>query len=164
MFQDKFPSNSEGPPIHRTNKIKRPNQPTKLRPGRFERPPFWKRDGRLTRAPDRTSQLESDALPLRHGPVDNRSLIVDNYPRIVLGRSSVAEVLGSCLELTTMVSVTVSAARKTPLARDLPVTLEFPEKTADAVTIADVKAAFAAKYPKVPLVLLATHTFRSLPS
>ena len=48
-----------------------------------------------------------------------------------------------------MVSITVSAVKKTPLARDLPVTLDFPGKSVNSVTIADVKHAFAAKHPKV---------------
>lgn len=49
-----------------------------------------------------------------------------------------------------MVKLTVSyAARKSPLAPDLPVTLELPGKTVDVATVADVKAAFAIKYPKV---------------
>lgn len=47
-----------------------------------------------------------------------------------------------------MVIITVSAGRKTPLAKELPATLGFPGKGADAVTVADIKQAFAAKYPK----------------
>lgn len=35
------------------------------------------------------------------------------------------------------------------MARDLPVTLEIPGKDASTATVADVKAAFASKYPKV---------------
>ena len=54
-----------------------------------------------------------------------------------------------------MVQVTVHAAgRKTPLAPDLPVTLELSGKSLDAATVADVKAAFSAKYPKVRLILV----------
>ena len=53
-----------------------------------------------------------------------------------------------------MVKITVSpAVRKLRLAPDLPATLEIPEKTAEAATVADVKTAFAAKYPKARFVL-----------
>ena len=49
-----------------------------------------------------------------------------------------------------MVKLTVSyVARKSHLAPDLPVTLDLPGKTLDVATVADVKAAFATKYPKV---------------
>lgn len=48
-----------------------------------------------------------------------------------------------------MVAVTVSTTRKIPVAPGLPCTLDLPGKSADAVTVAEVKAALAAKYPKV---------------
>ncbi|THH17075.1 hypothetical protein EW146_g3683 [Bondarzewia mesenterica] len=44
-----------------------------------------------------------------------------------------------------MVQITVFAPRKTPLAPDLPLTLELPVNA----TIADLKAALASKYPKL---------------
>ncbi|KAH9917846.1 3-oxo-5-alpha-steroid 4-dehydrogenase-domain-containing protein [Fomitopsis serialis] len=47
-----------------------------------------------------------------------------------------------------MVSVTVSAAGRAPLARELPVTLSFDDKTLEDVTVADVKSAIAAKFSK----------------
>ncbi len=49
-----------------------------------------------------------------------------------------------------MVKVIVDSAtgRKSALAPSLPVTLDIPGKTPDVATVADVKAAFAAKYPR----------------
>ncbi|TFY64897.1 hypothetical protein EVJ58_g2319 [Rhodofomes roseus] len=47
-----------------------------------------------------------------------------------------------------MVSLTVSAAGRSPLARELPVTLDFDNKTLGDVTVAEVKSAIAAKFPK----------------
>lgn len=48
-------------------------------------------------------------------------------------------------------SVTIKPAGSRPpaLAKGLPVTLEFPGKTARTVSIADVKAALQAKFPRV---------------
>ncbi len=47
-----------------------------------------------------------------------------------------------------MVQVTISASgRKSSLASDLPVVLDIPAGL-DSATVEDVKAAFAAKYPK----------------
>ncbi|VDB86649.1 unnamed protein product [Peniophora sp. CBMAI 1063] len=48
-----------------------------------------------------------------------------------------------------MVVVTVSAAGRSSLLKGLPTTVEFENKSADAVTVGDVKAAVAAKYPKL---------------
>ncbi|OCH94816.1 hypothetical protein OBBRIDRAFT_746685 [Obba rivulosa] len=47
-----------------------------------------------------------------------------------------------------MVAVTVSAAGRIPFARDLPAIVSIDGKTPEDATIADVKAAIAAKYPK----------------
>ncbi|KZT73171.1 hypothetical protein DAEQUDRAFT_722297 [Daedalea quercina L-15889] len=47
-----------------------------------------------------------------------------------------------------MVSITLSAAGRVPLARGLPVTLTFDDKSLEDVTVADVKSAVAAKFPK----------------
>ncbi|GJE85557.1 3-oxo-5-alpha-steroid 4-dehydrogenase-domain-containing protein [Phanerochaete sordida] len=47
-----------------------------------------------------------------------------------------------------MVSVPVSASKPTPLAKGLPTSLDFPGKSADEVTIAQVKKALAASNPK----------------
>ncbi|KAI0703770.1 3-oxo-5-alpha-steroid 4-dehydrogenase-domain-containing protein [Cytidiella melzeri] len=47
-----------------------------------------------------------------------------------------------------MVRVTVSSPRGTPLAPGLPYVVEIPSKTPVTATIADVKNAFASKYPK----------------
>lgn len=48
-----------------------------------------------------------------------------------------------------MVSVTISSSRKTPLASGLPYVVDIPGRTVETATVADVKAAFAQKYPKV---------------
>ena len=48
-----------------------------------------------------------------------------------------------------MVVVTVSAAGRSSLLKGLPTTVEITNKGADAVTVGDVKAAVAAKFPKV---------------
>ncbi len=48
-----------------------------------------------------------------------------------------------------MVKVTVSSTRNTSLAPGLPYVVDIAGKTADTATVADVKAAFASKYPKV---------------
>ena len=48
-----------------------------------------------------------------------------------------------------MVKVVVSSARSTSLAPGLPYTVEIAGKTVDTATVADVKVAFASKYPKV---------------
>ena len=54
-----------------------------------------------------------------------------------------------------MVKVTVSSARSTSLAPGLPYVVDIAGKTADTATVADLKAAFASKYPKVwQLVLI----------
>lgn len=47
-----------------------------------------------------------------------------------------------------MVTLTIAAAGPVPLARGLPVSVTIPKQVENA-TIADVKAAIAAKYPKV---------------
>ncbi|EKM57802.1 uncharacterized protein PHACADRAFT_89473 [Phanerochaete carnosa HHB-10118-sp] len=46
-----------------------------------------------------------------------------------------------------MVSVTISSTKPTSLAKGLPAILDFSGKSADVVTVADVKRAFTAKYP-----------------
>ncbi|KAI0784549.1 3-oxo-5-alpha-steroid 4-dehydrogenase-domain-containing protein [Abortiporus biennis] len=47
-----------------------------------------------------------------------------------------------------MVSVTVSQARRVPVVpKGFPITVEIPDKTAESATVADVKAAVAAKFP-----------------
>ncbi|KAH9943688.1 3-oxo-5-alpha-steroid 4-dehydrogenase-domain-containing protein [Amylocystis lapponica] len=46
-----------------------------------------------------------------------------------------------------MVSVTVSAAGRVPLARGLPIIIDL-DKTTEGATVADVKAAIAAKFPR----------------
>jgi hypothetical protein len=79
------------------------------------------------------------------GPRGDLGLLRSRVDALRLGR-------GSPQPRSVMVSVTVSAAKKTSLAKDLPVVLSFPGKSSDAVTIADVKRAFAAKYPKVHLI------------
>ena len=48
-----------------------------------------------------------------------------------------------------MVVVTVSAAGRSSSLKGLPTTVEITNKGADAVTVGDVKAAVAAKFPKV---------------
>ncbi|EMD31292.1 hypothetical protein CERSUDRAFT_119845 [Gelatoporia subvermispora B] len=48
-----------------------------------------------------------------------------------------------------MVTVTVSAAGRVSFARDLPTKVSLEGKTLEDATIADVKAAIAAKYPKL---------------
>lgn len=48
-----------------------------------------------------------------------------------------------------MVKVTVSSSRKIGLAPGLPDQIEITGKSADEVTVVDVKAALAKKYPKV---------------
>ena len=47
-----------------------------------------------------------------------------------------------------MVSVQISAAKRSPLTRNLPTSLTF-DKPLDAVTVLDVKKAIAAKHSKV---------------
>ncbi|TDL25624.1 hypothetical protein BD410DRAFT_765221 [Rickenella mellea] len=47
-----------------------------------------------------------------------------------------------------MVSVTISSSRPTALARGLPIDVEIPGKTVEDATIADVKSAILAKFPK----------------
>ena len=47
-----------------------------------------------------------------------------------------------------MATLQVSAAKKTPLERNLPAALAF-DKPYDALTVLDVKKAIAAKNPKV---------------
>ncbi|CAL1716134.1 unnamed protein product [Somion occarium] len=47
-----------------------------------------------------------------------------------------------------MVSVTISSAHPTPLAKELPITIGLPDKTLDNATIGDVKAAVTQKFPK----------------
>ncbi len=47
-----------------------------------------------------------------------------------------------------MATIQVSAAKATPLARNLPTSLNF-DKPYDALTVSDVKTAIAAKNPKV---------------
>jgi very-long-chain enoyl-CoA reductase len=51
-------------------------------------------------------------------------------------------------ELRAMSSLTITATGKSTLLRGFPVSLKL-EKPADAATIADVKAALAAKFPQV---------------
>ncbi|KAI0076184.1 hypothetical protein K474DRAFT_1663305 [Panus rudis PR-1116 ss-1] len=48
-----------------------------------------------------------------------------------------------------MVSVQVSAAGKTPLAKGLPATVEIPGKDLETATVGDVKKALTAKFPKL---------------
>lgn len=58
-----------------------------------------------------------------------------------------------------MVKVTVSAAKRTPLASTLPTHLELSE----SATVADLKTALAAKYPKVcsfPTFYVSVHRTR----
>lgn len=47
-----------------------------------------------------------------------------------------------------MVRLTVSAGGRTPLARELPITLTF-DKSVEDLTVADVKLAIAAQFPRV---------------
>jgi len=47
-----------------------------------------------------------------------------------------------------MVSFTVSAAGRVSVAKELPITVELADKTLEDATVADVKAAIAAKFPK----------------
>lgn len=90
---------------------------------------------------------------------------------MILALRHVSDTVRACKYLFcahTMVSVTVAAAKKTPLARDLPFAFDFPGKGPDAVTIADVKHALATKYPEVsstrPPPLAYTYHARCCPS
>ena len=66
----------------------------------------------------------------------------------------VPSVAGLCKGETTMVSLAISAGGRAPLARELPITLTFDKSVGD-VTVADVKSAIAAKFPRVSIH---THT------
>ncbi|KAI0059252.1 hypothetical protein BV25DRAFT_1860876 [Artomyces pyxidatus] len=48
-----------------------------------------------------------------------------------------------------MVNITVSSSSKSSLAKGLPITLSLEGKTIDSATVADVKAALAAKFPRL---------------
>lgn len=52
------------------------------------------------------------------------------------------------------VTIKPAGSRPPSLAKGLPVTLDFPGKTVQTVTIADVKAALQAKFPRVSAGLL----------
>lgn len=67
------------------------------------------------------------------------------------------------LNSTTMVSITVApAGKKAPsLARGLPHTVTIPSKAYADVTVGDVKAALAAKYPKVRVPSLRKMSFEA---
>ena len=63
-----------------------------------------------------------------------------------------------------MDSLTIAAAGKSTLLRGFPVSLKL-EKPADVATVADVKAALAAKFPRVRLPLHSLRTrFLQMPT
>ena len=49
-----------------------------------------------------------------------------------------------------MVKLTISAGGRAPLARELPITVAF-DKGVENVTVADVKSAIAAQFPRVSI-------------
>lgn len=77
-------------------------------------------------------------------PCDARGLIAAPiHPRPVT-----PHICLSCSLQRDMATIQVSAAKATPLARNLPTSLTF-DKPYDALTVSDVKTAIAAKNPKV---------------
>jgi len=57
----------------------------------------------------------------------------------------------------TMVTVTVHPAGKVTIARGLPFTVELPDKDANDLTIADVKAGLSKRFPQAsPMIVFCT--------
>jgi len=56
-----------------------------------------------------------------------------------------------------MVTVTVHPAGKVTIARGLPFTVELPDKDANDLTIADVKAGLSKRFPQAsPMIVFCT--------